>query len=304
MWQTVDLREIRVFLMLCEELHFGRTAERLALSKSRVSQSVRALEQKLGSELVYRTSRSVTLTAVGERFRDELRPAYARLARVLERVDDGDAPGTLRLGLLYPTAGGPHMAAIVSAFERSHPGCEVQLSELLLDDPLGPLRRGEVDVIATRLPLDSPDLVVGPVLSREPRVLEVARGHRLAEREQVSVEDLADCYVAPLTEFPEETVEAIVPHRTPRGRPIRRRRLRHTPRTPYEYEALVARGTIVHPTVASFADYYGHPGVVHVPISDMPPAKTGLVWRRRLSDPMLRDFVRIARAAIRGRHLP
>ena len=67
MWQTVELREIRVFLTLTEELHFGRTAERLGLTQSRVSQTLRALERSLGDRLVDRTSRRVTLTPAGER---------------------------------------------------------------------------------------------------------------------------------------------------------------------------------------------------------------------------------------------
>ena len=62
MWSTVELREIRVFLMLAEELHFGRTAERLQLTSSRVSQILQDLETKLGGQLVYRTSRHVELT--------------------------------------------------------------------------------------------------------------------------------------------------------------------------------------------------------------------------------------------------
>ena len=69
MHETVELREIRVFLTLAEELHFGRTADRLGLTQSRVSQSLRALERKLGEDLVHRTSRRVALTAPGERFR-------------------------------------------------------------------------------------------------------------------------------------------------------------------------------------------------------------------------------------------
>ena len=71
MWQTIELRELRVFLVLAEERHFGRTAERLGLTQSRVSQSLRGLERKLGEQLVHRTSRRVTLTPRGERFRDE-----------------------------------------------------------------------------------------------------------------------------------------------------------------------------------------------------------------------------------------
>jgi DNA-binding transcriptional LysR family regulator len=83
MWETIELREIRVFLTLAEELHFGRTAERLGLTQSRVSQSLRGLEHKLGEHLVHRTSRRVTLTPSGERFKAEAGAAYEQLAGVL-----------------------------------------------------------------------------------------------------------------------------------------------------------------------------------------------------------------------------
>jgi DNA-binding transcriptional LysR family regulator len=88
MTSTVELRDITVFLTLADELHFGRTAERLHLTSSRVSQIVRALESKLGSQLVYRTSRHVELTASGERFRERVLPAYERLMGVLEQTYD------------------------------------------------------------------------------------------------------------------------------------------------------------------------------------------------------------------------
>ena len=65
MWQTVELRELRVFATLAEELHFGRTAEKLQLTPSRISQSLRTLEEKLGGQLVHRTSRRVKLTPFG-----------------------------------------------------------------------------------------------------------------------------------------------------------------------------------------------------------------------------------------------
>src|SRR3954463_15667877 len=67
MWETIELREIRVFLALADELHFGRAAERLGVTQSRVSQSLRTLEAKLGERLVHRTSRRVTPTAAVER---------------------------------------------------------------------------------------------------------------------------------------------------------------------------------------------------------------------------------------------
>jgi hypothetical protein len=70
------------------------------------------------------------------------------------------------------------------------------------------------------------------------------------------------------------------------------------PSTPHELTVLVARGRIVHLTVPAFAEYYGHPGITYVPVSDMPPSKSGLVWRRRASDPRLREFIRVTREVL------
>ena len=63
-------------------------------------------------------------------------------------------------------------------------------------------------------------------------------------------------------------------------------------------QALIARGAIVHPTVASYADCFGHPDVVHVPISDVPPAETALVWWRADADPRLQGFIDVGRQVV------
>ena len=160
----------------------------------------------------------------------------------------------------------------------------------------GSLRRGEIDVMATRLPIEQPDVVIGPALAIEPMVLAVARDHPLADRPRVSIEDVAAYAVAPITDSPKELIDAVFPRVTPGGRQIRR--LARRPKTPHEVTALIARGKIVHPTVPSFAEYFGQPGITYVPISDAPPLKSGLVWRRRASDPRLREFVRLARTVL------
>jgi DNA-binding transcriptional LysR family regulator len=152
--------------------------------------------------------------------------------------------------------------------------------------------------MATRLPLEQPDITVGPILSKEPRVLAVGRDHPLAERANVSVEDIADYRVIAADDlFPKELAEAFIARKTPNGRPIRRLRIPINDLN--ELIILVARGKIVHPTVPSFASYFGHPNVVYLPIVDMPPSSSALAWRRRDSDPRLREFIRVARDALR-----
>jgi len=296
-WESIELREMRVLLVFSEELHFGRTAERLGLTQSRVSQSLRELETKLGSQLVHRTSRRVELTSLGERFVPDARTAYDRLARVLEKAYDANHSfeGVLRLGLLSPPSGGGQLIAIIEAFEARFSGCRVEVRELPWTDALEPLRRGEIDVVATRLPLRQPDIVVGPVLSRDTRLLAVSRSHELAGLAEISFEQIADYPVAALEAipgFPPELVEELIPRTTPSGRPIRR--AHEVPRTPSELALLIARGRIVHPTTRAFAEHWGHPNVVYVPIPDMPRTSSGLAWSRRNGDPKVREFVRTA----------
>lgn len=302
MWQTIELREIHVFLVLAEERHFGRTAERLGLTQSRVSQSLRGLERKLGEQLVHRTSRRVTLTPRGERFRDDAGAAYEQLVAVLRatHLASRSLTGTLRVGLLNAASGGPHLITIIGTFETRHPGCDVEVIELPVRDRFAPLRGGQIDVMATRLPLEQPDLTVGPILSQEPRVLAVARDHPLAGRADVSIEDIADYHVIAVADlYPQELAEAFIPPKTPSGRLVRRVRLPFKDLN--ELIILIARGKIVHPTVPSFASYFGHPNLVYLPITDLPLSKNALVWRRRDSNPRLRGFIDVAREILRAR---
>jgi DNA-binding transcriptional LysR family regulator len=303
MWQTVDLRELRLFLALAEELHFGRTAERLRLTPSRVSQSIRELEHKLGAQLVHRTSRRVQLTPFGERFLRDVRPAVGQLDGVLERSNAAarKLEGTLRLGVLSGPAGGPRLVEIIRAFEALHPECEVEVVQVSWDDPLGRLRQNDVELMASWLPLDQPDLVVGPVLTSQPRVLAVAHDHPLADRDAVDVEELAAHRVLSFVDnWPKELHETIVPSRTPGGRPIPHTRVPVGDRAVLDLPVRVARGEVVLPTVASAAPYMGDLDLVFVPITGMPRLRSALVWRRPARDPKLRAFVRVARDVLKG----
>jgi DNA-binding transcriptional LysR family regulator len=306
MWQTVDLREVRVFLALAEELHFGRTAERLQVTPARVSQSLRALENKLGAQLVHRTSRRVQLTPFGERFLTDMRPAYDQFTTVLERANATARrlEGTLRLGPLSGPAGGPHLVEIIAAFEALHPECNVEVVQMSWDDPFAPLREGDVELMAAWIPLKQPDLVVGPTLTRQPRVLAVARDHPLAERDSVDVEELAGQLVPRFDNWPKELHDALVPSRTPGGRPISGTRIPVGQRGFLDIAVRVARGELVFPTVASAASYIGELDVVYVPITGMPQLRSALVWRRPARDPKLREFLGVAREVLHASKEP
>ena len=297
MWRTVELREARLFLTLAEELHFGRTAERLQVTPSRASQTLRELEQKLGAQLVHRTSRRVQLTPFGETFLKDLRPAYEQLTGVLERAgaDARTLEGTLRLGLLSDPAGGPHLVEIIQTFEAQHAECTVEVVQMSWDDPFARLRANEVDLMATWVPLEQPDLVVGPILTSQPRALAVAADHPLARRDSVDVEELADHRVLRLGKWPKELQEAVLPSRSPDGRPIPSTRIPVGERAVLDVSVRVARGDLAFPTVASASLHMGEPDLVFVPIAGLPPLRGALVWRRPARDPKLRAFIRVAR---------
>src|SRR6266700_1457565 len=157
MWTAVELRELRIFLTLAEELHFGRTAERLQNSQPGVSEAVRGLEVRIGTRLFERTSRRVSLTPAGEEFRRSLVPALAALDRALARASDRAASiaGPLRIGFTQ-TTDGPPLHRLIDAFQSRHPDCEVSLHEVDTTDPYAAVRRGDVEVLVNWLAVAEP----------------------------------------------------------------------------------------------------------------------------------------------------
>ena len=287
----VELRELTLFLVLAEELHFGRTAERLGLTTSRASQTLRALERKLGGRRLFnRTSRVVTLTEAGQALHDELAPIVAGLDDTLTRARvRASGPGLIRVGILNAATGSLVLNEAVKLYEATHEGAAVQLVATPLNDRLGPLRRREVDLTVTRLPLNQPDIVIGPLLSQgDVRVVMVALDHPLAGRQLVSVEDFADYPVRRPADVP-ELAEASCPTHTPSGRQIVPADIHIADVS--ELLLLIAQGRLVHPTVAPFAEHFRHPGITIIPIHDLPPSSTALAWLKGYQHPARDTFV-------------
>jgi len=293
MWPEADFREIRVFILLAEELHFARTAERLGLTPARVSQLIRSLETRVGGRLFDRSSRRVRLTPTGEQLLSEIVRPYQELQEVLARARRGASGvlGTLRIGLYSLLSGGPHMTDIVRTFKTRHPGCELEFINIGYERSYREaLRGGELDMLATRLPITASEVTIGPILSREERVLAVARGDTLAGRDSIGYEELADRVVSDVPAFTRDVMDSFIPPVSPYGRLLRR-----IPNHSAEDTMMrVALGEQVHPTVRSFLDHHGHPGVVCVPIRDLPPSETALVWLTANRRPKIDAFARAA----------
>ena len=292
MWRDVELRDLRIFLVLADELHFGRTAERLGISQPTVSEAVRVLESRLGVKVFDRTSRRVRLTPAGEALKRGLVPALSAVDLALAETSElsGAVRGLLRVGFVLTTEG-PALSRLIAAFQARYPGCEVRLQEVETFDAYRALRRGDIDVLCNWLAVDEPDLTAGTAFAHYERALAVAATHRLARQRAVSIEDLAEEEVALLPpSTPSAVYDLLVPPRTPAGHPIRRTQ---PVQTINEILSLVARGRIVHPT-SSAVPIFNRDDVTLVPIEDLPPLPLGLVWCASRENPRIRALNEVA----------
>lgn len=299
----IELRELRVFLTLAEELHFGRTGERLQIDRSRVSQVIATLETRIGGRLFERTSRRVRLTALGEQLRGNVAPVYEQLRREIALAHETatGVTGTLRIGSYSALLLGPHIAEIIAAFEARHPGAHATYLDTGTErDYLDWLRADEVDLVAAWLPVTDPEFAVGPVLLRDRRVLLVAPDHPLARRKTVEVEDLAGYAVTDVPSFNREMMDVLIPPVTPSGVRLRRK----VSRTLEEALMCVARGEQVHPTVATVLDHYTHHSVLAIPFSDLGPSESVLVRRVADRSPKTLAFSQAAEEMLAGGQTP
>ncbi|MEV4114216.1 LysR family transcriptional regulator [Nonomuraea sp. NPDC049695] len=284
----MEFRELECFVVLSEELHFARTAERLYLSPGRVSQLISALETRIGGRLFQRTSRRVRLTPLGERFLTDLRPAYDGLADAVSRARAAarEVTGVLRVGFLStPT---DVVTGSVRAFERRYPGCDVELVEIPLSDPFSKLRAGQVDIAFTLLPVDEPDLATGEGLNEVSYQLGVSTRHPLAGRAGIAAEELSDVPLISLDgPAPRAWLERMTPSATPSGRPIPRAGAVATSQEGLIQVALNRGGMLFcTPTAA----HHRRPDVAFVPVTGLHPSIMGLAWVKAAETAAIRAF--------------
>jgi len=200
--------------------------------------------------------------------------------------------GVLRIGFTITTEG-PVMIRLIETFQTRHPECRVDLHEVDVWDPSSALRSGAVDVLVNWLASAEEDLTAGPAIEHAHRVLAVARHHILARAASVSREQLADEQVAKLpVSFPAALADALLPPRTPSGRPIPRTK---NVRSIQEIIANVARGEIVHPTIAGLA-VFQRQDITLVPIDDLPAIALGLIWLTRKTNAKIHALADTARS--------
>jgi DNA-binding transcriptional LysR family regulator len=185
-----DLRQLRTFVAVAEELSFTRAAQRLYLGQQAVSKSVAQLERELGVELLERTTREVRLTAAGAALLEEGRPALAAADAAFARAREigGGLSGTVRVGV-SPAVGAGDRDEVVRVLRDGAPELSVRIQEVRPGDMARLLRAREIDLVLTRAGGRDDGLDSAP-LRPTPVVLCVPAGHRLAGARTVRLADL------------------------------------------------------------------------------------------------------------------
>lgn len=181
----MELRHLRYFIAVAEELSFRRAAERLHLAQPPLSSQIKDLERELGTPLLERSTRSVKLTAAGKVFLEEARSILLNTQRAAQNARNAQAGliGPLKIGVLAPSAT-PRLAGILRAYRRKFPGVQFSLSEFTSTEQLQRLREDQLDVGLLRPPIPFPELDY-TFLEESPMVLALPAGHRLAKLRRI-----------------------------------------------------------------------------------------------------------------------
>ncbi|RKS80036.1 DNA-binding transcriptional LysR family regulator [Motilibacter peucedani] len=195
----VELRHLRYFVAVAEELHFGRAAQRLHMAQPPLSQAIRQLEEIVGHQLLTRSSRSVGLTPAGEAFLDRARRTLRNVAR---DVDEARSIGRGEAGVLNVGYVGSVMLTLLPHVLRAHleryPGVQLRLHESYTSRVVEGLLDGSVDVGVVRDSEPVAGLVAAPLLV-EPFVAVVPAAHPAAAGDETSALALrGDVFVSPI----------------------------------------------------------------------------------------------------------
>jgi DNA-binding transcriptional LysR family regulator len=287
---TGELRLLRYFVAVAEELHFGRAASRLGIAQPPLSTAIRTFERQLGVELFRRTSRSVQLTAAGEALLRGGRRVLAVYAETLAEVDVVARDEQLRLRIGFDATTVLATTRFAREFGERHAQIELDLRSLSWGEGVGELGDGTVDVAVVRLPVSDVTLAC-QVVFQERRIAVLSPQHPIAARERLTVAELAgETLVLPRgTQGGWSAGLANAPRLTDAARSA-------APAAASIEELIirVATGQGVGVMPESLADSLRHAGFAHVPLSDAPPSVVALVWRRSGAIAPVRKFVQTA----------
>jgi DNA-binding transcriptional LysR family regulator len=281
----LDLRLVRYFIAVASHQHFGRAADELRVAQPSLSRQVRRLEQQLGARLLDRTPQGTRLTEAGAAFLPRARALLRAAGQAAASARAAARPTRITVGYIS----GVLITPAVRALRRQHPDAEVRTQHMSWNEPREALLDHRADVVIARLPLRAEGLHV-TILYDEPRELLVPVGHRLAGKESVTLDDIAD---EPMPQLPDPDWNAywrVDPR--PGGAPA--------PGGPVvtaveDKLELIATGQAV--AIVSAAMHAGrmHPDVTTIPLEGVTPSQVVLATRAGDRNRLVTAFSRLAR---------
>lgn len=281
----MELRQLRYFVAVAEELHFTRAAQRMHVAQPALSAQIRALEREVGGPLLDRTTRNVQLTDAG-------RDLVAQAAEVIQLADralasvkqtarrDGQ---TLAVGCLG--APGDLLYDALDVLAERHPDRVVNVQTFDYVEMWSALYTEEVDLVLAHLPFDAPRLegLDALPLVDEPRVVVLSTAHPLADRDELRPADLADeVFITNPGEVPERWRNFWL-----LTDQLGRRPAIHgvTAENVYRWLHLIQRGHGIDTCPEYVARYYAWPTLRYIPLADAPPATVAVLSRHRSGGP-------------------
>jgi DNA-binding transcriptional LysR family regulator len=286
----LDLRLVRYFTVVAEHQHFGRAAATLRIAQPSLSRQIRRLEQQLGARLLDRTPQGTRLTEAGAVFLPQAKALLRSASQAAASTRAAAEPSRITIG--YTTSA--LVTPAVRALRHRHPDADVQTMHLDWNEPRAALLDHRVDAAVTRLPFPTGQLHV-TVLYDEPRVLLVPLDHRLAGKESVSLDDIAD---EPLPRLPDPAWNAfwrIDPR--PDGRPAPDGPLVEDLEDKLE---LIAAGQAVAIVAAGLRGSSLRPDLTTIPLDGVEPSHVVLATRAGDRSRLVAAFRKCAQAHLTG----
>jgi DNA-binding transcriptional LysR family regulator/DNA-binding Xre family transcriptional regulator len=290
----LDLRRLRYFLLLAEELHFGRAAARLSITEPVLSRQIRRLEQAIGVELLNRSNRHIDLTPAGRQLLDDARPLLATASAAAKRAQRA---ATGHVGLMVGFLVGDPIIQLIQAFDSAHAGTDIGVERIYWSEQATAILDDHVDVSFVHLPLDDDGLDLAYLYST-PRVALLPTSHRLANRSSISIQEIPEDPVVQhwgASPFWEAwcNIDPRPDGRRPRRGP--------TVRNLEEKIEVVGTGRAISFIPASVtAAIIVPPQVTVMPVVDISPTKVCLAWKADRRSEAIRDLVATARATLRA----
>jgi DNA-binding transcriptional LysR family regulator len=289
---NLELRHLRCFVVLAEELHFARAAQRLHLSQPALSQTLKQLERATGLRLLNRTTRRVELTAEGAAVRDDALRVLGELDRLVERAHDTAAGrrGTLRVGFTIGAAV-DLVPRVLRAYAAAYPDMKVELTEFDFSEPDTGLDDDRSDVAILRPPIETAGVQLA-TLATEPRVACLPESHPLAGREEISIQDILG---EPIIGAPRPGIWRdywlACDYRDGRPPPV----VAEVATFETELQA-VATGRGISITAEAAARFYARPGLSFPRIADISPCEVAVALPEHPT-PAARAFAEVAISA-------